>query len=344
MLLYLTSNQKSGLIDGAAREMLLPSKKLVGKFSLKSFVTKDMRNYATAKFFLIDAACIEESGEDFTLALRSFQMMFSARIFVILSGCEDMSGCIQRLLSIGVVNLITAETLEDAADELKEALSDEGMQRYVTPAPVSSQPESQREPAPEPEAEIIPYRWNAKNIRIAVAGAQRRSGVTVTAFNLAAWLAARGAEVAYIEVNPNRHLQLLLNVYEAVPTGEHYIIDGIDCYLTNEPDREYQFIIYDCGVIQTPTSVFREADHRLLCGSVLPYEIPAFHKALEVCGGLEVRPVAISVPGEFREYCRELFGGEMEMAEASHNLFAERTNGRLYKRLVEPYIMGERRL
>ena len=147
-----------------------------------------------------------------------------------------------------------------------------------------------------------------------------------------------------IEVNTNRHLQLLLNVYEAAPTGEHYTIDGIDCYLTNEPDREYQFIIYDCGVMQAPTSVFREADHRLLCGSVLPYEIPAFHKALEICGGLEVRPVAISVPGEFREYCRELFGGEMEMAEASHNLFAERTNGRLYKRLVEPYIMGERRL
>ena len=44
------------------KEMLMPSKKLVGKFSLKSFVTKDMRNYATAKFFLIDAACIEESG------------------------------------------------------------------------------------------------------------------------------------------------------------------------------------------------------------------------------------------------------------------------------------------
>ena len=45
MLLYLTSNQKSGLIDGAAHEMLMPSKKLVGKFSLKSFVTKDMRNF-----------------------------------------------------------------------------------------------------------------------------------------------------------------------------------------------------------------------------------------------------------------------------------------------------------
>lgn len=295
MLLYLTSNQKSGLIDGVTREMLMPSKKLVGKFSLKSFVTKDMRNYATAKFFLIDAACIEESGEDFALALRSFQMMFSARIIVILSGCEDMSGCIQQLLSIGVVNLITAETLEDAADELREALSDEGMQRYVSSAPASSQPEPRQEPALEPEDEITPYRWNAKNVRIAVAGAQRRSGVTVTAFNLAAWLTARGAEVAYIEVNTNRHLQLLLNVYEAAPTGEHYAIDGIDCYLTNEPDRDYQFVIYDCGVMQSPTSVFREADYRLLCGSVLPYEIPAFHKALEVCGGLEVCQVAISV-------------------------------------------------
>lgn len=344
MLLYLTSNQKSGLIDSAAHEMLLPSKKLIGKFSLKSFVTKDMRNYATAKFFLIDAACVEERGDDLALALRSFQMMFSARIIVVLSGCDNMSGCIQQLLSIGVVNLITAETLEDAADELKEALSDEGMRRYVSPKPIPNQIVLQQEPETEPEDEITPYRWSARNVRIAVAGAQRRSGVTVTAFNLAAWLTARGAEVAYIEVNTNRHLQLLLNIYEAVPTGEHYTIDGIDCYLTNEPDRDYQFIIYDCGIMQAPTSVFREADQRLVCGSVLPYEIPAFHKALEGCGGLEVRPVAISVPGEFRAYCRELFGGNLEMAEASHDLFANRVNGRLYKAMMEQYIIGERRL
>lgn len=97
MLLYLTSNQKSNLIDPAVRNMTLPAKKLVGRFSLKSFVTKDMRNYANAKFFVVDAACIEESGNDFTLALQSFQMMFSARIIVILSGCEDVNGEVQRL-------------------------------------------------------------------------------------------------------------------------------------------------------------------------------------------------------------------------------------------------------
>lgn len=256
---------------------------------------------------------------------------------------EDVNGEVQRLLSIGVVNLVTGETMEDALDELTEALSEDGMQRYVVKAPVYEQPATQREKAPEPD-EIIPYRWNARNIRIAVAGSQRRSGVTVTAFNLASWLAARGAEVAYIEVNQNRHLQLLLNIYEAAPDGEHYTIDGIDCYLTNEPDKAYQFIIYDCGVMQTPTSIFRDADHRLLCGSVLPYEIPVFHKALSECGSLEVRPVAICVPQEIQEYCMELFGENVQIAAASHDLFAKRVNGQIYRPLVEKYIAGEKRL
>ena len=338
MLLYLTSNQKSNLIDPAVRNMTLPAKKLVGRFSLKSFVTKDMRNYANAKFFVVDAACIEESGNDFTLALQSFQMMFSARIIVILSGYEDVNDEVQRLLSIGVVNLVTGETMEDALDELTEALSEDGMQRYVVKAPVYEQPVSRHEKAPEPD-EIIPYRWNARNIRIAVAGSQRRSGVTVTAFNLASWLAARGAEVAYIEVNQNRHLQLLLNIYEAAPDGEHYTIDGIDCYLTNEPDKAYQFIIYNYEMMKKTTSILLNADHRLL-----PSDIPVFHKDLSECDSLVVRTVAICVPQEIQEYCMELFGENVQIAAASHDLFAKRVNGQIYRPLVEKYIAGEKRL
>ena len=103
-------------------------------------------------------------------------------------------------------------------------------------------------------------------------------------------------------------------------------------------------IIYDCGVMQTPTSIFRDADHRLLCGSVLPYEIPVFHKALSECGSLEVRPVAICVPQEIQEYCMELFGENVQIAAASHDLFAKRVNGQIYRPLVEKYIAGEKRL
>ena len=241
---------------------------------------------------------------------------------------------------------ITKEIIDDYETRMAPWEHDEAEETQILDEALDAhhgQIDTQREKAPEPD-EIIPYRWNARNIRIAVAGSQRRSGVTVTAFNLASWLAARGAEVAYIEVNQNRHLQLLLNIYEAAPDGEHYTIDGIDCYLTNEPDKAYQFIIYDCGVMQTPTSIFRDADHRLLCGSVLPYEIPVFHKALSECGSLEVRPVAICVPQEIQEYCMELFGENVQIAAASHDLFAKRVNGQIYRPLVEKYIAGEKRL
>ena len=108
--------------------------------------------------------------------------------------------------------------------------------------------------------------------------------------------------------------------------------------------KAYQFIIYDCGVMQTPTSIFRDAEHRLLCGSVLPYEIPVFHKALSECGSLEVRPVAICVPQEIQEYCTELFGEDVQIAAASHDLFAKQVNGQIYRPLVEKYIAGEKRL
>lgn len=74
------------------------------------------------------------------------------------------------------------------------------------------------------------------------------------------------------------------------------------------------------------------------------YEIPVFHKALSECGSLEVRPVAICVPQEIQEYCMELFGENVQIAAASHDLFAKRVNGQIYRPLVEKYIAGEKRL
>lgn len=335
MLLYLTGNDKSGLIDAAAKEKELTVKKLVGKFSLRSFVTRDMRNYATAKYFAVDFSCVEESLDDFIVALQSFQMMLSSRIIVILSGCENIEESAGRLTSIGVVNLVTADTLDAVTEELAECLSDEGMQKYIAP-PVSAELEQLEHPAESEQIEQ--YLWNAKNIKIAVAGTQRRSGVTVTAFNMAEWLSARGAEVCYVEMNTNRHLQLLITIFDAQKDGEHYAIDGIDCYLTNELDRDYNFIFYDCGELHALPSVFREADIRLLCGSILPFEIPAFHKAVTACSSLSVTKIGLCVPKEFQTYCVSLFGEEIQIAEASHDLFANSVNEQIYLSLVQQFI------
>ena len=57
-----------------------------------------------------------------------------------------------------------------------------------------------------------------------------------------------------------------------------------------------------------------------------------FHRALSECGSLEVRPVAICVPQEIQEYCMELFVEDVQIAAASHDLFAKRANEQIYGR------------
>jgi len=133
MLLYLSSSGKSELIDFLEAENEQKSdllvKKLVGRFSLKQFVVKDMRNYHSYKFFMVDIACIEDALEDFIIAVQSFQMMFNSRIIVILSGTSD-NRYIEKLLELKVTDIITATSAGELKDEIRECLTKDGMQRY----------------------------------------------------------------------------------------------------------------------------------------------------------------------------------------------------------------------
>ena len=95
--------------------------------------------------------------------------------------------------------------------------------------------------------------------------------------------------------------------------------------------------------MNTPTSCFKSADIRLLCGCVLPYELSEFHKAISACGGMKINTAALSVPEEMKDYCRELFGEDITFADASHNLFADNVNGHICRPLVQEYIAGEKR-
>ena len=138
MLLYLSSSGKSGITDfleeenehAQSNKTEVVIKKLVGRFTLKQFVVRDMRNYQSCKHFIVDIGCIEDSLDDFIVALQSFQMMFNARIIVILSGCDNEKAYTEKLIGIGVTDIVTANTAEDIQSEIKECLSEGGMQRY----------------------------------------------------------------------------------------------------------------------------------------------------------------------------------------------------------------------
>lgn len=283
--------------------------------------------------------------EDFIIAIKSFQMMFNARIIVVLSGTKTESDYINRLIEIGVTEIVTATTVEALEEEVLECLSKEGMVRYKLK---KQSPKLEVKPVRQinlntDEVQIPKYKWNAKNVRIAVIGASRRSGVTVTAFNFANWLIARGATACYVEMNMNRHLHYLIERYTLEKSGDHYPVGDVDCFLTNEIDKDYNFIIYDLGSVNELPSIFKESEIRLLCGSLLPYEEITYSKLLYQMQGLNTFMMAIAVPEEFRIDCRETFGDELLIAEASHDLFQDNCNGHIYLPIVQEYIIPERK-
>lgn len=318
MLLYLTSNKNRNLIDKAAKDTTLAVKKLVGKYVLRSFITKEIRNFTAVRYFVVDSTCAEDSIGDFCIALQSFQMMFSAKVVVLLSGNEDKAEYAERLSAAGITNLITEDTPEGIAAKLTDYLTDKPKAE-----PIIEQPQAQ---------------WQANNIKIAVAGTQRRCGTTVTAINLAFYLAAQGASVCYVEDNINRHLRMMLKIYEAKAVKEHYTVGGVDFYYSDDLDRSYHFIIYDCGALTVLSENFKTADKRLLCGTALPYELPPFQRALSLCGDLPMMKLAVGVPEEMKAYCTEQFGADLRFAEPSYSLFNEKANASIYSEVVKEYI------
>ena len=338
MVLYLTSNIKSRLIDSAVKDMELNAKKLIGKFSLRSFVAKDMRNYAAARYFVVDRSCVEDGIDDFVVALQSFQMMFAARIIIMLSGCENKEVYIERLCDIGIYNIITADTQDELNNELIECLSEDGMQKYVF-MEQADEPECPDEEI-DKQPEVIPkYIWIAKNVRIAIAGSQHKCGVTVTAFNMATWLKAHGAKVCYVEHNENRHLQWIVNMYGSESDGDFYSVQGIDCYLVDEIKEDYNFIIYDCGnILDLLPKAFQESEVRLLCGGLLPYEMPNLAKGLSKCNGLPLTVLSLEVPEEVRNASQSIINTKIQILKSSHYLFASDINSQVYMTLFKRWI------
>lgn len=263
------------------------------------------------------------------------QMMLNMRIIPILSDMANADAYIGRLVNIGVTDIVTADCMDGIRDELAECLSEDGMQRYKRP-PESFKKDTAFEEAPKPK-EIVKYKWNSRNVKIAIVGTHRRSGVTVTAFNLAAWLIARGASACYVETNTNRHLNWIVNIYDAEKDGEAYPVGGVDCYFTNELDKDYNFIIYDCGEIKEPPTIFREADIRLLCGSILPHEAKDYLQVLNACKDMDVHKLGLCVPKPLQEFCRASLNKDIMIAEASHDLFENNINGHIYLPMVERY-------
>ncbi|MGV2881740.1 hypothetical protein [Paenibacillus taichungensis] len=335
MILYLTSEARVNLLDYLEQE--LPIKKLVGSFSLLSFVVKDMRNFSHARFVVLDRMAISESDEDLVQALLSYQTIYGMRVIIIAEGLPAGSLFIQQLLQIGILDIVTASEIEQLHDELKECFSENGMQRFK-PA-VLTKVAGKME-----HSQILPeqtkYHFTCTNLKVAFAGSDRRVGTTISAMNLVCWINAHGGTACYVEANTNNHLAHIIHLYEPEKIGNAYRLENNDLYLTQELNRDYNIIVMDCGVLggQIQES-FSSADIRLICGSAMPYDLARFYRAIERCKNLSVQSLGLFVPHDLRNYMHETIDTEIIFAESSNALFNSVTNDDLYQILLKNYIL-----
>jgi hypothetical protein len=335
MILYLTSKANVNLLDSIELEQELPVKKLIGQFSLHSFVVKDMRHFSHVRYIAIDRKAALESDKEVIHALMTFQTMYDIRIIVIAEGFLEENQFLYELIQAGITNVATSEHIETLLQEIKECFSEKGMQRFI---PVT------KKQITESNSILLSnkdsYQFTCNNIRIAIAGSDRRTGVTTTAMNLVYWINEHGGNGCYLEANSSKHLAHIIHLFEPEKSGNAYKIENADLYLTSELNSDYNFIVMDCGVLGDPLvqDSFINADVKLLCSSAMPYDLPIFYRALERCKGLPVYTVGLFVPENLKSYLLQEINNDIIFGDSSHDLFDSKINHHLYIHLLKEYI------
>ncbi|WP_342415484.1 hypothetical protein NST83_20490 [Paenibacillus sp. FSL R10-2782] len=339
MILYLTCDVRINMLDFLEMEQELPVKKLVGTFSLLSFVIKDMRHFAHARYLALDREAITESDEELIQALQSYQTIYDMRVVIIAEGLSSGSPFLQDLIQFGVLNIVTTTEIGEIQAELRECFSEDGMQRFK---PDTLPQVSEVKPTTMLLEESIQYHFTCSNVKIAVAGCDRRVGVTTTAMNLVCWINAHGGKACYVEANTNNHLAHIIHLFEPEKMGNAYVLENNDFYMTRELNRNYNVIVLDCGVLteQRLQDDFASANIRLLCGSSMPYELAGFYRAVERCKDLSIQPLGLFVPDDIRNYLTQTIDRNIIFADHSHELFDSQINGELYKMLLHNHLRG----
>lgn len=336
MILYLTSNRRINLLDFLTEEQELPVKKLVGQFSFLSFVVRDMRHFAHVHYVVLDRAAITESDHDLVKALLSYLTIYDMRFILIAEGLSASSFLLQQLTQAGVFNIVTATEIGKIQTELRVCFSVDGMQCFKPDSPCSSL----QEEISSSQADEDPCRFSCTNITIAVAGCDRRVGVTTTAFNLTYWINAHGGSACYLEENISRHLAHIIQLFKPDKRGNAYVMDNADFYLTPDLNQAYNFIVIDCGPLgeHSLQESFLNANVRILCGSAMPYELPVFYKAMERCKEFPTHALGLFTPEDLKPYLEQSISKDILFSSNSHDLFDSQVNGKLHRKLLQSYI------
>jgi len=377
MILYLSRNESASLLDTAARENGLHIRKMSGSFSLSEFVTMDMRKYASCRFLCVERLAIIEKDNEFLEAVKSFQMMFNARLIVINESTyqmEHMDELTRGLVRIGVTDIVTATDMDEKMGQIAECLSDEGMLKYK-PKPKKTKPIKHKNDDDDYESDTLykaddnnedeeeyketlaqslilremedeHYRFDCLNVKIGVIGATRRVGTTTAALGLVNFIKNHGGTACYAALNVNRHLESIAEAYGFDTEDDYFTYDAIDFYESMLPKHDYNFAVMDFGdlyhgnIRREAAKGFKECSIHLLCGaSSKRFEVVEFAEALKAVKSVKPRILTYAPNAKIGEFFRTAVTKEPTVIKPVKEILDFKTNGIVFKGIVQDYIV-----
>ena len=186
---------------------------------------------------------------------------------------------IESLIDQGIYNIILADTVDSLKEEIEKVVSDMGISKREIKLKLSRMKGIVNSYMPE-------YSFNNKSTSIIITGASTKVGTTTMAINLCNYLSSIGARACYVEANANNHINELPKSYSDMTVKEDSIIYYEVKYLTlnSNSDDEYNFVIYDMGVIEHKiiNVIKHKCDVAILCATTKPYEIETYDKAINI--------------------------------------------------------------
>ena len=345
MILYLSRNESVDLLDHIASEKSLHIRKLSGSFSLAEFIVRDMRKFASCRYFCVERLAVSEKDKEFLEALRSFQMMYSARIIVIHESASEADSLTKGLMQIGITDIVAASDKTEKLAQIAECLSEEGMRRYRIKAARAQESDEEKETLAQSvvlkETEDEQYRFDCVNVNIGVIGATRRVGTTTIALGLAGFIQKHGGTACYVSLNTNQHLESIANAYGFDTEEDHYTRDGIDFYEGMLPRHDYNFIISDFGDIKRETvRRYKESDVHLFCGaSGKRFEVMEFAEGLKAVKSVRPKIMTYLPNPEYRELFDSAVTDEPSIIRPVGNMLDSTTNALVFKSIIQKYIV-----
>lgn len=324
MILYIASQDRTDLLDFLAEkgEPAMPVKKITGKFALRQFVIRDMRNFSHCGELVLDRQAFREDDAGFAEAVKEFLTMYSARVTVICEGMKKQSSLYQGLLDAGVENIVNGTEIAEIQSQIRHFLCSGSKTGELS----------------ERCVERETYCFRAEGVQIAVAGSQPRMGTTTAALGLAAWLGSTGAAACYVERNNSNVVSCLTEAYGMQPYRGGFQMENM-WYGNGIPEDGYQFAVMDYG-----TGKIEKEDILLLICGAKPYELTHTMRFLQQYEDRRAYVLCPFVEESLREAYAEAFGSERHrilFLEYQPDCMDGSPNRKIFKEIVKNYIAGE---